>query len=268
MENKHSNIFYAKNLSDLFYQMKTIATLQIIGACTALSEMPEKCISTTLIKDFKQIHKHERYIEFGPGTSLSAILELGERNLPKILAEAIETVANPFVRNIATIAGNILNKEKKGTLYGPLLALDAYLELKSPNETKFVPLINFSEIPKDFALTNIRIPTNDWDVSVFRRLGPEHKLSEDSASFSFLADSEKSVITNLKISFSGKITFRCQELENKMLGLKLPLASSDIDGYVEEALLQFDKSAGKIEYMPVLRQQFKNLVRYSFEQLS
>lgn len=267
MEKKHSNIFYAKNLSDLFYQMKTIAGLQIVGACTGIREMPEKCISTILIKDFRQIQKHERYLEFGPGTSLSAILELGERNLPKILMEAIESVANPFVRNMATLAGNILNPEQKCTLFGPLLALDAYFELKSPNETKFIPLLNFTEIPKDFALTNIRIPTNDWDVSIYRRLGPEHKLSEDSASFSFLADSEKSVITNLKISFSGKITFRCQELENKMLGLKLPIASSDIDGYIDEATAQFDKVAGKIEYMPVLRQQFMNLVRYSFEQL-
>lgn len=266
MNEKHSNIFYAKNLSDLFYQIKTISGLEIVGACTGISSMPEKCISTTLIKDFKQIQKHERYIEFGPGTSLASILELGERNLPKLLPEAIESVSNPFVRNIATIAGNLFNPHK-GTLLGPLLALDAYLELKSPNETKYTPLINFTEIPKGFVVTNIRIPVNDWDVSIFKRLGPENKLSEDSATFSFLSDSEKSVITNLKIAFSGKITFRCQELENKMLGAKLPLPASEIGSYVEEASEQFDRSAGKTEYNPVLRQQFKNLVLYSFEQL-
>lgn len=266
MNEKHSNIFYAKNLSDLFYQIKTISGLEIVGACTGISSMPEKCISTTLIKDFKQIQKHERYIEFGPGTSLASILELGERNLPKLLPEAIESVSNPFVRNIATIAGNLFNPHK-GTLLGPLLALDAYLELKSPNETKYTPLINFTEIPKGFVVTNIRIPVNDWDVSIFKRLGPENKLSEDSATFSFLSDSEKSVITNLKIAFSGKITFRCQELENKMLGAKLPLPASEIGSYVEEAAEQFDRSAGKTEYNPVLRQQFKNMVLYSFEQL-
>ncbi len=228
--------------------------------------MPEKCISTTLIKDFRKIQKHERYIEFGPGTSLSEILELGERNLPKLLSEAIETVANPFVRNIATIAGNLLNPQKS-TLLGPLLALDTYLELKSPNETKYMPLVSFSEIPEGFVVTKIRIPINSWDVSIFKRLGPEHKLSEDSATFSFLADSEKSVITNLKIAFSGKITFRCLELENKMLGTRLPLAASEIGNYVEEAAEQFDRSANKTDYNPVLRQQFKNLVLYSFEQL-
>ena len=152
MTSKNSKIFYAKNLSDLFYQLKTIAGLQIVGACTGIKKMPEKAISTTLIKDFKTIHKHERFIEFGSGTCLSDILELGERNLPKILMEAIESVANPFVRNIATLAGNILNREEKQTLFAPMLALDAYLELKSPSETKFLPLLNFSEIPEGFAV--------------------------------------------------------------------------------------------------------------------
>ena len=75
------------------------------------------------------------------------------------------------------------------------------------------------------------------------------------------------MITNLKIAFSGKITFRCQKLENKMLGERLPLKTSEIGSYVEEAMEQFDRSAGKTEYNPVLRQQFKNLVLYSFEQL-
>lgn len=267
MSESNHKIFLAKNLAELFYQMKTITGLQITGACTGTKEMPEKTISTTLIKDFKQIHKHERYIEFGPGTSLSDILELGERNLPKILIDAIESVANPFVRNIATLAGNILNPEIKGTLFGPLIALDCYLELKSPGENKFLPLLNYTEIPEGFLVTNIRIPMNDWDVSVFKRLGPEHKLTKDSASFAFLADSEKSVITSIKIAFSGKITFRCLELENKMLGTKLPLASSDIESYVEEAVHHFDRTAGKTEYNPVLRQQFMNLMRYSFEQL-
>ncbi len=267
MSEKKCSIFYAKNLSDLFYQMKTISNLKIVGACTGLTEMPERCISTVLIKDFNRIQKHERFIEFGSGTPLSSILNLGEKNLPQLLPEAIDSVANPFVRNIATIAGNIFNTPQKGTLYGPLLALDAYLELKSPSETKYVPLLNFSKIPEGFVLTNIRIPINDWDVSIFKRVGPENTLSDDSASFSFLADSEKSVINNIKISLSGKITFRCQELENKMLGLRLPLPSSEIGTYAEEAVLKFDKVAQKTEYNPVLRQQFKNLILYSFEQL-
>lgn len=268
MNQRQCNIFIPKNISECFQQVKVIQNLQVVGGCTGIHEMPEKTISTTLIKDLKQINKHERFIEFGPGTSLSEILNLGERNLPQVLMEAIQSVANPFVRNIATLAGNILNPDVKCTLFAPMLALDATLEFKMQSETKYIPLLNFTEIPEDFFLTNIRVPTNDWDVSIFRRLGPAYKISEDSASFAFLADSEKSVITNLKIAFSGKVTFRCLELENKLLGTRLPLSSTDISGFVEEAVAQFDKTAATTEYNPVLRQQFMNLVRYSFEQLS
>lgn len=268
MSEKHSGIYLANNLTDLTYQFKAVHDLKIVGACTGLKEMPEKCISTTLMNDFKQINKHERFIEFGPGTSLSDILNLGERNLPLVLLESIETVANPFVRNIATLAGNIMNPNVKCTLFAPMIALDTILEFRTTSEVRFVPLLNFTEIPKGFFLTNIRVPTNDWDVSIFRRLGPANKISEDSASFAFLADSEKSVITNLKIAFSGKVTFRCLELENKLLGIKLPVSTSDIAGYVEEATAQFDKAADGQKYNPVLRQQFMNLVRYAFEQLS
>ena len=266
--NKETNIFYARNLNELFYQMKTIANLKIVGSCTAIKEMPEKMISTTLIHEFNHIEKHERYIEFGPSTTISEILALGERHLPKILIEAMKSIANPFVRNIATIGGNILDSENKNTLYAVLLALDSTLEFKSPNEIKYIKLQNFTEIPEKCVLTNIRVPLNDWDLEIFRRVGPAHKITDTSASFAFLTDSEKSIITNLKIAYSGKITLRCLSLENKMLGIKLPLKANDIEAYVEEAELEFRKAAGKTEYNPVLCRLFLNLMRYSFEQLT
>lgn len=268
MQNKESNIFYARNLAELFYQMKTIANLTITGSCTARKELPEKMISTTLIQEFNHIGKHERYIEFGPATTLAEIQALGERNLPSILLEAIETVATPFVRNIATIGGNIMDPDNKNTLYAPLLALESVLEFKSPTDVKYISLQNFTEIPAGHVLTNIRVPLNDWDVCIFKRLGPENRITENSASFSFLTDSEKSIITSIKIAFSGKITFRCVNLENRMLGLRLPLKSKEIEGYLEEAEQEFLKAAENKEYNPILLRQFLNLARYSFEQLT
>ncbi|MBQ1948725.1 MAG: FAD binding domain-containing protein [Treponema sp.] len=268
MAKKESSIFYARNLAELFYQMKTIANLTLVGSCTSAKELPEKMISTTLISEFNHIGKHERYIEFGPATTLSEIQALGERHLPKILLDAMETIATPFVRNIATIGGNIMDPESKNTLYAPLLALETVLEFKSPLDVKYIPLQNFTEIPKGHVLTNIRVPLNDWDVCIFKRLGPENRITETSASFSFLTDSEKSIITSIKIAFSGKITFRCVPLENRMLGLRLPLKSKEIENYIEEAEQEFIRAAEKTEYNPILLHQFLNLVRYSFEQLT
>ena len=268
MKRNETNIFYARNLNELFYQLKTIANLKIVGSCTAISALPEKMISTTLIREFNHIEKHERYIEFGPATTLAEIQALGERHLPKILLDAISTVANPFIRNVATIGGNLMDPERRNTLFAPLLAMDTVLEFKSPSEVKYITVQNFTEIPKNHVLTNIRVPLNDWDVGIFRRLGPNSTITENSASFAFLVDSEKGIITNLRIAYSGKITFRCISLENHMLGMRLPLKAKDIPNYIEEAQNEFDSAAKETEYNPVLKQQFLNLVSYSFRQLT
>lgn len=267
MNETECKIFFARNIQEFFYQKKTISALQVIGACTQLKHLPEKSISTTLIPELKQIHKHERFIEFGPSITLAEILALGERHIPSVLYQALEEVANPFVRNIATIGGNICAGPERHSLFAPLLALDTQLELRSPSETSYVLLQNFKLIPKDFVLTSIRIPLNDWDIAIYTRLGPAHKITRNSAGFVFLADTEKNIITNIKIAFSGIITFRCVPLENKMLGQRLPLNSKIIEQYVSEATDLFDEAAGKTIYPAILRRQFQNAINHAFDQL-
>ena len=263
-----AKFFFARNEQELFYQKKTIAGLQVIGGCTYLEHLPQKSISTTLIPRFREISKHERYIEIGPGVTLSELKEIGERHIPKILHDAITQVANPFVRNIATIGGNICAKEQKLGLFAPLLALDAQVELKSQSETKFVSFQNFNEVPEDRILTTIRIPLDDWDVCLYFRLGPKNRITARSAGFAFLATSEKSTISALRIAFAGPFAFRCVSLENRLLGRKLPLDYNEIEGLIKEATETFDAIAGKKNYAAILKRQFQNLVRYSFEQLT
>ena len=105
--------FYAKNLNDIFYQLKNISDLNIVGGCTSFveNELPENNLSVRGIEELNQIDKHERYIDLGAAVQLSAIEDLGEANLPKIFYEAITTIANKNVRNIATIGGNICTKD-------------------------------------------------------------------------------------------------------------------------------------------------------------
>ncbi|MCK9168862.1 MAG: FAD binding domain-containing protein [Treponema sp.] len=260
--------FFAKTISELFYQLKSVSGLQIVGGCTRIETVPDKAISIRGIQDLAVITKHERYLDCGPGVVLSDILTLGRSRVPDIFLDAVQSVANPIVRNIATIGGNICAPGIKLSLYASLLALDTHLELRSPVETLYVPLPNFTGVPQGFILSNIRIPLNDWDISVFRRLGPEHKITDTSASFAFLADNDKRMITNIKLAFAGPVTFRSLELENRLIGTHLPLSSKDISFLVDTAGKQFDKSAEEINYNPILRRQFLNLTRYSLEQLT
>ncbi len=261
------NIFYAKNIQEIFYNLKNIKNLQIIGGATGLKELPEKSMSIINIPELKKISKHERFIDFGPATSLSEILSLGERHIPKILYDALKTISNPFVRNIATLGGNILNTEYFHTLYAPLLALDAKLELKTESETIYKPLSSFEKLKPDQILSNIRIPLSEWDIDFFYRLGPESKITKDSASFAFLTLSEKNIINSIKIAFAGPFAFRNLEFESKLIGLKLPLSNKTIDSIMEDAEFYYSKETADFQTNKIFNFQFLNLLRFSLEHL-
>ena len=240
-----------------------------VGGCTALTTLPEKTLSIHSIVQLANIEKHERHIEFGAATTLSQIQDLGDSKLPSVLYDAVATIANQQVKNLATLGGNICTEGHKMTLYAPLLALDARLELqRDAAATNFVPMSKFTRVSEGWLLTKIRVPVETWDVAVFRRLGPSHTITATSASFAFLANSQKGMLANMRIAFAGLFTFRSLELENRLIGAHLPLGDGSIKELMEEAATQFDAAADGVRYNPILRSQFLNLLKYSLEQLT
>jgi len=261
------SIFYAKNTDELLYQLKTTMDLTVVGGCTAIPEIPEKMVSVRKIPELCKITRHERYIDIGPGATLSEILDLGERHLPRLLIDALLSVANPIIRNTATIGGNLCNPTCKMTLFAALLALDTKIEMKSQNESETVSIQNFKQVPKGFVITNIRVPLPEDDVSVFKRVGPAHEINENSASFAFIAATERNSIISVKLAFAGPFAFRATELENSLIGKKLPFTQKDLVLVENQVKEEFSKAATDIMMSDVMRQQFINLARYSFEQL-
>ena len=148
------------------------------------------------------------------------------------------------------------------------MALDAKLEFKNQTETRTENIRYFKSVPEGFILSNIRIPLVDAELSIFRRIGPEHTITQQSASFAFLADTEKNSLLNVHLAFAGPFTFHSKEFENFMSGRRLPLSQKDISQLEEAVAEQFQKAATDQMITDVMRQQFFNLARYSFEQLT
>ena len=266
----NKTVYYANNLEEVFYQLKTVAGLQLVGGCTGHDEFAANFLSIRNLPELSKLEKHERYFDFGPAITLSELEMIGRNNLPVVLYDAIKSIANPQVRNIATLGGNICTKKSKMTLYAPLLALDARLELQHGSENTYIPLTKFEEIPPEHLLTKIRVPVEEWEVTVFRRLGPAHHINERSASFVFLTNTQNSQISSIRIAFAGEFWFRSLELENRLLGSHLPIPAKSINELVTDAGIQFDEAAEKAnkEPLPILRDQFLNLVKFSLEQLT
>lgn len=260
-------VFFAKNTNALLYQVQSNLELQIVGGCSFIENIPDKFISTRNIADLCKIERHERFIDVGPGVTLSQLLNLGPNHLPKVLYDALLSVANPFVRNIATIGGNILETHQKLTLFAPLLALDAKLDIESASEKKTITLQNFKNLPEGFILRNIRIPLTDGDISIFKRTGPEHSIDETSASFAFIAETERNSISNVSLAFAGPFAFRNKTFETSLVGYRLPLSKKDVSRIQENVKEIFNQASQGIMISDVMRQQFFNLVLYAFEQL-
>ncbi len=261
-------ILYAKNTAELIKILNNNPGTKVVGGCTRIETLPDKFISTHGIEDLSHISRHERYLDVGPGTTLSDLLSIGQTHLPSILYEALNCIANPIIRNIATIGGNICSENHKLTLFAPLMALDAKLEFKSQTETRSENIRNFKSVPEGFILSNIRIPLVDAELSIFRRVGSEHTITHQSASFAFLADTEKNTLLSVHLAFAGPFTFHSKEFENLMNGRRLPLSQKDISELEESVAEQFQKAATDQMITDVMRQQFFNLARYSFEQLT
>ena len=132
-------IFNAQNLNDLFYFLKSINDSTIVSGCTQIKELPEKAIAVRSIPELNFAIKRETRFDFGPEITLSQILRLDPSKVPQVFYEAVKSIGNSNIRNMATLAGNICAKNYRHTLFAPLLALDSKIELKSEKETHLSP---------------------------------------------------------------------------------------------------------------------------------
>lgn len=273
--------YFAKTIADLLQQINAVPNARIMGGCTLEAYIPQAkkisgevekniYISIRGIKELSHIVKHERYIDLGPGVTLSSLLKHSGGHVPSVLVEAALSVANPFVRNLATIGGNIMgtrqgNRRCYMTLYSPLLALDAKAEIKSKVDTRSIPLAALDGIPKEYILSNIRIPLDDWDVAIFHRL-PDEDNGRPSATFTFLAATTKRLISNVRLSFVGNTAFRSLEIENKAIGLRLPLTKKDVEALADAATELFRDTVKDSESTTTIS-RFSYLTKCAFEML-
>ena len=72
----------------------------------------------------------------------------------------------------------------------------------------------------------------------------------------------------MHLAFAGPFAFHSKDFENQLIGQRLPLSQKDINEIQNLAAAEFQKAATDQMISDVMRQQFLNLTRYSFEQLT
>lgn len=118
---------------------------------------PDALISLTGIKTLRKID-HNGGLSLG---SLATFKDISKdidifQNYPA-LAKAAAVVADPSVRNVATVGGNICNAAPSADSVPPLMVMEAKLILAGPGGEKTVPIEDFFTGPGENVLKDIQI---------------------------------------------------------------------------------------------------------------
>lgn len=179
-----------------------------------------------------------RGIESLEGISLNGGLTLGSmalfRNIERdsaiisdypSLAQAVSVLANPQVRNVATVGGNLCNGAPSADCAPPLMVLEAVLTLEGPGGKREVPVGDFFTGPgqtcmdKTEVLTQIKVPEMAPDAgTVFLKKG---RVTQDIAIVNAAA----------LLVMEGKVCRKCRLTVGAVAAV--PLRLTDVEELVE-----------------------------------
>ncbi len=197
---------------------------------------PMDIISLKKVEDLKRITRSERYLEIGSAASISSILHLTKRLLPGLLSEALSSIGTPPVRNMATLGGNICVPDRRMDSVPVLTAMDVRLELKTLSRSRIISLARFYDkqgnplLEKGEVLSRIRIPLEEWNHYLYKKLGDFPEGDGSYLSFCGLAKTQRNIVTDFRvvISTGGRVIIRDRNLEVLMSGRKIPLTEKSI----------------------------------------
>jgi len=162
------------------------------------------------LKALKGIAVRNGQVEIGAGEVIADIIAspLIQREA-RFLAEALGQFANPLVRNMATLAGNIADSSPIGDTIPPLLVLEAKVVTASTQARRVIPLGQFFTGPGANVLkpaeviTKIRFPVPGKGRGRFVKFGLRRGTSCSVASVAVWVATRGGKIEEARIALGG-----------------------------------------------------------------
>ena len=276
MKNNYT-INIAKTMTELYTLMQNNTGITPLAGTTGLLKdcrtdrfvLPESILFLKNLPELETIAKRERFIDFGAAATLGTILELGEKNVPQILYQAISLAANPGVRSLATIGGNIAQAPMQNSCLIPLIALDTKIEIRTRKETFWMPLIQYCDESSTVLrqsphiILRVRVPFEEWTISYYKRLGPIGHITADTASFVFMARTQKNLLSDVKLLFGSTQLIKSKEFENLLTGKGLPIDRRSVGALMKETEEIFSETFSAAEISEFQKACFLNLIEES-----
>ncbi|MBP7096288.1 MAG: FAD binding domain-containing protein [Spirochaetia bacterium] len=198
-------------------------------------ELPPTIVSLDKVPELRAIGRSDRALDLGAMSSLAQLSALGEGAVPEALAEAAAGVGTEGLRNLATLGGNLLGRERFGDLFPALACLDAIAEFRSASGSRWMAVGRLAGrdrkplIPTGEILVRVRVPFDPWDLSLVRKIGYPLWPAADSGLFTCLARAAKGSLYEFRAALGGPLFLRDRETETELIGKRLPLQRRDIE---------------------------------------
>lgn len=236
-----SEIHYPKDLPETLEAMaRHPGALLYAGGTDILREqggralsLPPVVICIHALPELRRAGLTERFLEIGACVSLVEALELGDSALPSLLAQALQGVGTPAIRNLATIGGNLACRERFMDLWPALACLDALAELRDRGGSTWMNVNRLCTpdgkpaFPEGGLLTRIRVPLERWDAATIRKVGSRDYPGPDTAVFALAARAEKGILSEFRLAFAGERALRLRDIEARIIGRSLPLSERE-----------------------------------------
>jgi len=240
--------------------------------------IPKVIIDINRIQELSFIEKRSNNIHVGSVTRLNNLIEssIVQENVP-LLTEAIRFLASHPIRNRATIGGNLCTASPAADAAPPLLALNASVKLKSPDDEKIVPLSEFFVGPRQTVrkhnevLTEIIIPCEKGS-NAFMKLGRRRGFSLSVVSVAAFGIIKGDKFEDIRIALGGvaPTPIRAYKIEEMLKGVEVSDRSIEKAAEIAKSISKPSKRAKRasVEYREAMARVLTKrvLMKIAFEE--
>ncbi|MEH7334520.1 FAD binding domain-containing protein [Neobacillus drentensis] len=208
-------------------------------------KIPKPIVFIDHLTELKQVYHLYKDLHIGACCTYSELLE--HPIIPVALKNAIKSIAAPAIRNRGTLGGNICNASPAGDTLPLLYVYNAKLLLRSVNGERIVAINDFIQGPRrvqrdpNELVTEIILPSVLEEAAhvVFEKVGNRNADAIAKVGFAGYIRINEARIEDARFAFGavGPTMVRSLNIEKKLVGKTIPLASSDI----AEIVADFDK---------------------------
>ena len=265
-----SKILKPLNLKEFFLMIHQIKNFKIIaGGTDLLIKIKEGKISydylilITDIKELKTLKEEENHIILGAANRFSEILNFQPVKSLNALYQAISQIGSPQIRNMATIAGNIVNSSPAADSIPPLILFNSKLLISNGDKIREHNMIEPLKLAKDEILVSIKVEKIKGR-SGYIKIGKRKVMTISRLNLAYLKDENEK--WRFVVGAMTPYTVRMKNLESIVNSENI--TKKRISSAIEEDILSHSDYRPSFKYkMPVLKDLIWSLLWISLENL-